>query len=232
MLQEAGVTNILIDQFDLKHLDGWQGSVALDSGAYRLFKARQKGNGKKVKQLEECLAYPWYAKIAGSRVFDFVVSLDVISDPAKTFNNWFSIPHAEGIQWVPVWHWGSDQHYLETYLKQAQVIGIGGLVGLMREKDQEMLDQVIELCERHPDRFHIFGINWLKAIETLRDLIYSGDTSKWLDGGRYASIIFKHTRNGHLQQAPARVLPWAKGWDRRQRCVENAREMMNFCQGN
>jgi hypothetical protein len=126
---------------------------------------------------------------------------------------------------VPTWHWGDDRELLEQYLTESWLVGIGGLVPLMRQKDETMLAELTALCERQLGRFHIFGCNWVKAIEQLTGLAASLDSSKWLDGGRYGSIIFKHTRNGHLQAAPARYIPQYQHLDRRGRCVASARNI-------
>jgi hypothetical protein len=231
LLQAAGVTRVLVDQFDLPNVEGWDGiDVILDSGAYKLFRTRQHGNDRLLDILAPHLEPDAYAQLAASREFVSVVSLDVIGDPQTSFDNWERlkgrIPNL-----MPVWHWGaSNLDHLAQYLAEADVVGIGGLVPLMRAKDEAMLAELTKMCECYPKRFHVFGINWLKAIESLKDLLASGDTSKFLDGGRYGHVVFKHTRNGHLQQAPAKVLPFAKDWDRVQRCVQSAIEMAAFCE--
>jgi hypothetical protein len=230
MLKAAGITRVLVDQFDLDNLDGWDGiDVILDSAAYKLFKARQHGNDRLIEILAPHFEPDAYVQVAKSREFVAVVSLDVIGDPQTSFVNWERlkgrIPNL-----MPVWHWGSDLNHLAQYLVEAAVVGIGGLVPLMRAKDEAMLAELTYLCECYPNRFHAFGVNWLKALESLRGLLASGDTSKFLDGGRYGHVIFRHTGNGHLQQAPAKVLPFAKDWDRTTRCVQSAIEMAAFCE--
>lgn len=213
MLLEAGVDKILVDPADLVNVNGFKGSLALDSGAYRAFK-----QGKPI----DMAAYINFAK---KSPYDFRVMVDVIGDPFKTHQNWIKTFKREGL-FIPVWQWGASSSYLIEYFKDSPIVGVGGLVQLMRDKDENMLKQLKSICTLYPGRLHIFGINWLKAIEELKSLVYSGDTSKFLDGGRYGHLIFKNTKTGHLSQAPTRAL--GLNLDRRQRIVESARNMRLF----
>jgi len=46
----------------------------------------------------------------------------------------------------------------------------------------------------------------LRAACELQHLALSMDSSEWLVGGRHGFLVFRHTRTGKLQRAPARVL--------------------------
>jgi len=239
MLQEAGVSRIMVDQFDYHlvdwsrtDIDFWQGGIALDCGAYRICKS----GGKLSLDFDD---YMELATTADDGHLDFVVSPDVIDNPHQTRVNWLrtlawldsnldgGLPETQPL-FVPTWHWGSDRGLLDLYLAESWLVGIGGLVPLMREKDEAMLAELTALCEREMGRLHIFGCNWCRAIEQLAGLAASMDSSKWLDGARYGSIIFKHTRDGHLHAAPARYIPEYKDLDRRGRCVAGARNIELF----
>jgi hypothetical protein len=214
MLAAAGVRHLLVDQFDLPHVPRGRERVALDSGAYRAMK-------KNV-----CLSVDDYIRlIRNSGPFDFVVSLDVIGDPARSRDNWEAMRRA-GVEALPVWQWGARQDELRAYLDEAQIVGIGGLATLMRDKDARMLDELTAICESFPDRLHVFGMNWLRAIERLKDKVYSADSSKWLDGARYSHVIFTNTRTGHLSQAPAKALNLTL--DRSERCILSARNLEEY----
>jgi len=211
VLKSAGVDHVLVDPKDLGNAQGF-GHVALDSGAYRAFK---KG---------ESLNIPNYLQLATSGEFDFFVAPDVIGDPQASHDNW-ETHKRPGM--VPVWQWGGDEGQLTSYLDEANIVGIGGLVQLMRDKDEKMLKKLIELCERHPGRLHLFGANWLKAINTLKECAYSMDTSKFLDAARYGHLIFIHEKTGKLHQAPAKVL--GKGdMTREDRLIASARAMNEY----
>lgn len=215
MLREAGIDCVLVDQVDIPRAEGFR-RVALDSGAYRVWK---KGGMLDVN------AYLKLVERLADRI-DFAIAPDVIGDPEATKRNWLRVQHCRKV--VPVWQWGAPREHLEEYLSERELVCIGGLVPLMRAKDERMLAELEVLCREFPGRFHILGINWLKAIERLRGLAASGDTSKWLDGGRYGHVIFVHSRTGHLQQAPAKVMGLAH-LDRRERNVFCARTLVQFC---
>jgi hypothetical protein len=222
ILAQAGVTHALVDPTDLPNVADWTGDLALDSGAYRAWK-----RGTPIDLAA-------YAKLSQGRGYDFVVAPDVIGDSTATMENYNAFSRiaapARNLG-IPVWHWGADQHYLHAYLEQVALVGIGGLVPLMRAKDESMLAALRTLCERFPNRFHLFGINWLKAIEDLRAVVHSGDTSKFLDGARYGHVVFVNSRTGHLQQAPARVIPEFAVLDRTGRCAASAQNLNAFCNG-
>jgi hypothetical protein len=212
MLRQVGVERVLVDSKDLKNSVGFK-NIVLDSGAYRVFK---KGGSIDIVE---------YCRLAQSYPFDFVAAPDVIGNPIETELNWQKVKHIPNM--VPVWQWGSERELLSKYLNASQLVAIGGLVNLMREKNETMLNELSEICSTYPNRFHIFGINWLKAIERLKGTAYSGDTSKWLDGARYKKVIFIHTKNGHLYQLPIAML--GLDYDRTNRCLKSAEALLNFC---
>ena len=132
---------------------------------------------------------------------------------------------------------GNPRKYLEAYLSEAKTVGIGGIARIMRaggktKEEVKLRDTVVKellaLCRECPDRFHIFGLNYLKAIETLAPWAKSADSSNWLRGGRYGYVIFKHTKNNHLTQAPAKFIPDYKNLDRAGRCILSAQNIECF----
>ena len=216
MLKDAGITNVLADPFDWPNTVGFPCRV-LDSGAYIMWKS---GKGMDPD------SYVRFAKERSEKAL-WCTMPDIFGDPEGTYRAWQRY-RVHGFL-VPVWFWGSDKKFLNRYLDDRELVGIGGLVPLMRQKDGRMLDELEALCAMYPRRFHLFGANWLQAIEKLMPLVASIDTSKWLDACRYGHVIFQNTRTRHLSQAPARALKL--DWDRRKRAVESAREMVRFCEG-
>ncbi|SRR6266498_4614542 len=219
MLKEAGVEHLLVDPVDYQYIPPKRLRVALDSGAYR---ASKRGY---TPDLEKYLAFT-----RSHGPFDFAVSLDVIRDPKASRENWERIQQLKRINdptiFIPVFQWGGESDDLKRYLDEAPVVGIGGLVSLMRNKDEQMLKQLGKLCSTYRSRFHIFGINWLEAIEKLKDLIVSGDSSKWLDAARYRHLIFTNTNTGKLSQAPAEKLE--PNLSREELCIRSARNLEDF----
>lgn len=236
-LHAAGVQTVLVDQFDLTKpviTYGQFKRVAVDSGAYKALKQpRLKLSvtvdayaGRFGEDNTETAAAGYYA-----REFDFIVNADIIGDAAASYNNWRELAR-RGLVTMPVWHaWSAPLRYLRKYLDEHEgVVGIGALVQPMRAKDEVTLAELHRLADKHPGRFHAFGLNWLKAIEELKDKLASADTSKWLDGGRYGHVIFVNTKTGHLSQAHARR-HLGLLLSRAERNIQNARSMEVFCNG-
>lgn len=223
MLQKAGVSYILADQFQLKYLGDYRRGVALDCGSYYAFKKRV------VLNLES------YLETARTRgPFDFTVALDAVGNYRLSHAYWEAAKQA-GLApgMIPVWQFGAPESYLEQYLDESHLVGIGGLAMLMREKNEEMRRKLITLCERWPGRFHIFGLNWLRCFGDLKDLAHSADSSKWLDGARKGTIIFHHTGNNHLAQVPEAIaidLGIIDGpLSREERCIQSAISIEKYC---
>lgn len=177
LLQDVQVSSVLVDPKDFDHSKKFD-HVALDSGAYRFFKA---GKTMAVNEWVDYLE----TSIGVDRLLtmDFIVQLDVIGDAAQTASNWSEIQAMrENIAWmqhiIPVWQWGDDLAVLDQLVEQSHLVGIGGLVRLMRDKDESMLKTVTEICQKHGPKLHLLGLNWLKAFQLLSPMIHSADTSK------------------------------------------------------
>lgn len=222
-LRSAGVEYALVDPKDVVNVFdndvSWFPHTALDSGAYRAFRRDQQVD------VNSYLGLTSYYRPH----MDFMVMPDIIDQPAQTFLRWQSLK-AAGLadRFVPVWAWGYDLSMLDAYLQDAPLVAIGGLVPLMRAKNEATLNELRAMCMATPGRFHLLGLNWLRAIEELCTLAASFDTSKWLDGGRYGHVIFTNTRTGRLSAAPARHIPQYASMTRAERCVNNAREMAAY----
>jgi len=214
-LRAQSVTHVLVDPVDLPRAVTFP-HVVLDSGAYRRWKQN--------------LPYPGRAAfltLARSRPFDAVVADDVFGDAEASFQNWLALraEHLDSPLW-PVWPWGADRAYLHAYLDGAPVVGIGGLVPLLRNrqrgefpteatyrewraKREQTLQELGELATDYPGRFHAFGLCWAKALDALWNILYSADTSHWLTPRRSGLALYVHTRTGYLQEAPYRALKHA-----------------------
>ncbi|MEP0873887.1 hypothetical protein NDA01_29705 [Trichocoleus desertorum AS-A10] len=226
MLEQAGITNILVDPIDLKHVLDWGGSLALDSGEYRRFRHQLA----EVVDIEEYLF-----KIARSRSIDWMAAPDLFAEPLWTLARWNQIKHWDVPNLVPVWSWDAPLSILHQYLDEAPWVGIGGCVPWMHLQGKENLKAKREnlatlksLCQQHPNRFHLFGLCWEEAIEVLTPYLHSADSSHWLCGARKGQVIFMNSRTGRLGKAPAKALPFAKDWSREQRCIENAKVLAQF----
>jgi hypothetical protein len=193
MLVSADVKRMLVDPFNHKHIPPGRAGVALDSGAYHAFKNNLE------LDLDRYLSF-----VRNHGPIDFAVSLDVIGDSRASRENWDRLRRlssADDPEFVPVFQWGGADDDLKRYLDEAPVVGIGGLGLLMKKKDRPTLAQLGTLCALHPGRFHIFGCDWLRAIIELHGLVNSMDTSKWLDGERFADLNSGNTGSQVLSQA-------------------------------
>lgn len=251
MLREAGCTDLLVDPADECNVPAdHQGWLFRDSGAYRIHK--QGGDIDLCAYAGDLVGLGRrYSIVASADVFaDVQRSYDNwLALRAKLEITFRAARRRQEFYLLPVYPWGDAEHrrcteqVLGHYLDVAPYVGIGGLVPYMRGKavdgrwatdaaakaarDQAVVELGL-LLTRHPGRFHLFGLNYLRGLEQLLPLARSADTSKWLDGGRYGHVIFTNTRTGHLSAAPARAIPEYAGLDRRGRCVESARGMLAF----
>jgi hypothetical protein len=137
--------------------------VALDSGAHSIFNkflAARTDTGGYVKgtharinakydfyESEKFLTYldkfVQYAKANASK-FDFVVTLDAIFNPEKTWEIWEYLL-GEGLNVMPVLHYGEPLSYLKKMLERTDYVGIGGLgQDITREKFLEFGDGVFK----------------------------------------------------------------------------------------
>lgn len=199
-LSQGGASAILVDQFDLKNIPKtWRGKLALDSGAYYYH--------KKFNHCGISLALPEfrdkYVDLALTTEVEFRIAPDVFGSPDLTWFNW-SVLERQGVaqHFTPVWCWDSNLEHLDYYLDRCPLIAIGGLVPVMRqgyagdEFDKRIaesaLKKLLKLCTKYPQRFHLLGCCWLKAMTQLMPYA-SMDTSKWLAGSRRGELIFRHT---------------------------------------
>lgn len=211
----------------------------LDCGSYEYFKAGKEGNPVDYLHFAHNLPGKWPVKVA----------YDVIGDAERTMGYWreifkpFYYPDL-GTVFTPIYQWGAPRDHLSEYLDSRELVGIGGMVRLFRgghqQKDKSLkaqldsqrdraIDELHDLCSTYPGRFHIFGINSLKAIDAVYGLAASGDTSKWLDGARYGYAIFRNTKTNKLSQAPAKFIPGWEGLDREGRCKGAVKTFEQYC---
>jgi hypothetical protein len=228
MLRQAGVHRVLVNPTKIHLVQGFH-KVALDSNAYHYFR-----HGGTLDVIS-------YMKVAVSGNYVWVSAPDVIGDPEATYQNWMIARQwlkqnfrKPPVRMVPVWGWGTPKKYLNYYLQCSRIVGIGGLVMLMRQGKSEnleeraiaykMLRQLKVLCQQYPQRFHIYGCNWIVALNHLRGLSYSADSSLAWDGARYGLII--HIRNDKLIRTPA----WKLGFkgNREARCIVCAKSIQRF----
>jgi hypothetical protein len=240
ILREAGASRILLDLYAWSKLSAGTAfaRICLDSGAYRAFK-----NGG-VLDLDDwaSAANPIAESVEH---IEMMVAPDVIGNPELTRRSYERIleqyPH---IDCIPVWQWGASEDDLQYYLDRCEVVGLGGLVPYLRSRRRDrlpkdarkawdeqrhaVLEQVIEVCQAHPGRFHFFGLGWPPAIKALKSLLYSADGTLWLYPARYGLAVFANTQTGRLSYAPANLISDFKSLSRRERLVLAVQEMETY----
>lgn len=243
LLQAAGAANILVDHHQAPLVAGWEEVEKVkDSGAYAAF-----ARGVPMP--------PWAEYIADADSYTWLAAPDVIGSEAASIAAWEQV-RGTVANVAPVWHWGGAEELgegahralLERYAGEAApVVCLGGLVPFLRSRRNEKLSpeqrkawnaqrkatlkRLVPVCRAYPGRFHALGLCWVPAIVELADYLASGDSSLWLRApARYGDLLFTNTKTGKLSQAPARVLPEARGWDRPRRCIESARALQSYLQ--
>lgn len=242
ILAEAGVGRILVDIFDLQNVPPDFPHLALDCGEYRAHREAERiaaGPEPTRRNRFKITADQYERAIKESgRTFDLILNLDVWGNQDASFIN-FKTLRRRGVPVTPVWVYesGASRRILHYYLDRSPVVALGGLVPRLREEDETLLSELIELSAAFPGRFHVLGLRWLRAIDELKGLLFSADTSKFLAGARRGSIVFVHERSLKLQEAHARVFAGSKredirAWarlDRRGRCILSAKFLEAAC---
>jgi len=108
-----------------------------------------------------------------------IISLDVIGDAEKTFDNFIEIqkylPEA-----MPTFHVGSDIKYLKKYMDITDRIAIGGIVthGVNKLSLLNHLNDIFKIVDRNNlPKLHAFGVFNQKLLQKYP--FYSCDASSW-----------------------------------------------------
>jgi len=241
MLMSSGATDFLADLKDARNMPMGNPSggacYALDSGAYRAWKA-----GRDLP-ITEWAADLW--DLTEGTPFwpmdiDFATMPDVLGDPGATWDRWQQLDEMQRSRHpdlcevardaVPVWQWGAPIDHLEKMVRRCApefpkplTVAIGGCVPWMREKSREDLDRLVDICRTYatdttPAPFHVLGLNWLEAMDILAPLVRSCDTSKWLDGARYGTVIHDQG-SGLIAEGKQHC---RRGRERHHLCIESA----------
>lgn len=245
ILKSLGIRDALADPIDWPNMaDCGFSNVALDSGAYRAFKA-----GSPISNVDEwCAMIEKRVESVWSLDFesdlDFITMPDVLGDPEATWERWTYIKGklnstdrfwcefrvALHMHLIPVWQWGGSENHLWSMVDWAagnnKRVAIGGCVPWMRAKDEEALRGLVKICKQHGRHLHILGLNWLEALQEVEPYAKSCDTSKWIDGARYGEVILNE--GGKLVQLHKRAAGMASA-SREELMTACAKTLDDYC---
>jgi hypothetical protein len=148
-------------------------------------------------------------------LLDFHISLDVIGDGKKSYENWLYML-GEGLTPVPVYHYGTPKKYLYEYCHRTDYVAISlGKADNRRlsvSKRSEMLASIwrsrnlVDSTGYPKVRVHGLGITALELVAAFN--WYSVDSSSWVRyGGEFGvCLIPMNSSTGYaLDQPPLRV---------------------------
>ena len=144
---------------------------------------------------------------------EVIANLDVIGDGDATRRNQKKM-EAEGLNPLPVYHYGEPRKHLIYYvnMNRYDYIGIGGMVPIPTDQLVPWLDEIFGeyICDEKGDprvKVHGFGVSSLKIM--LRYPWYSIDTSVWeFVASRLGSVYVPENKAGRwIYDVP----PWIIG---------------------
>lgn len=235
MLREAGVSRLLLDPWQMDKLHDKLGGfrLALDSGAYRLFKQNKARNLAGYAETVDTWQRRGYE-------FDFVTTLDDMENSTRSYDDWVDLEIILDQDVVPVWHYDDPYSLLETYFAATTdgEVGLGGLVPNLftdahADTKARARDRIASFCEQWPERVRLFGACDLPLLNAVKDMALSADSSFWIRGRRRGAGFYVNRKTGHLCEAS----PWLmkklapdypeveeiRIMDGRERSVHNAR---------
>jgi hypothetical protein len=185
--------------------------LALDSGAYSVYREKKKGNVMTIN-------------IGGLIIFlltrgeylHLSFALDVIDqeddlDGAVSYDNWAYmrrfIPDV-----IPTYHSGKDLNYLKRYLDKSEIVAVGGSADDPPKKREEQLDHIWQtyLLDRNgKPRAKIHGLGLTSAELVAKWPWYSVDSTSWAKDAGYRSVLIpqkSQTGSGYdYTKTPIRV---------------------------
>lgn len=128
-----------------------------------------------------------YSKFLVENRIDVYVSLDVIGNPEKSFENWEYQNTEFGLQCVPTFHMNEDLCWLQKYLDAGcRYIALGGMVG--SDNVDGWLTKVFKYILQQDTAIKIHGFGMTTADLIMKYPWYSFDSSSFKSGRRFGRI--------------------------------------------
>ena len=175
---------------DMAQIASWGTRIIGDSGA---FSAMSLG-----KPIDREDFHEWAARWQDDLFW--IASLDMIGDPAGTFENW-QAARRDGLELVPTIHYGEGTAQLDKFAEEgATLIGLGGMVPYSSEKDRLMRWTLMmhrHARDHHPQvRFHGWGISHPYLVDNLP--WWSTDSSGFSSCFRFGTLRLWCPRRGRF----------------------------------
>ena len=157
----------------LKLIRSYEGTeIMLDSGG---FSAWSKG--------QEIDIYKYIDYIKKNKI-ELYFNLDVIGDVEGTKRNQ-KIMEDNGLNPIPVFHYGEPFEYLDWLVERYDYIGLGGTVGKSVKTREEFFDEVFK---RHPNKdYHGLGVTAKSLVEKYN--WFSADSTLWLNPFKNKKVV-------------------------------------------
>jgi len=158
----------------------------LDSGAFSAFTMKAEID------IQEYIAFIKEHK----SIISVYANLDVIGSAEGTLKNQ-RIMEKAGLSPLPCFHYGDDEKYLKTYLKEHKYIAFGGMVPIANAPLTKWLDHLFSkyICDKDgwPQwKIHGFGLTSIPLL--LRYPWFSTDSTSWVMTSRMGSIYVPKKR--------------------------------------
>lgn len=172
--------------------------ILLDSGAFTLWKAQEKGKAV------EPISLPAYADFIEEHrdVLYAWFNLDVVGDAAASREN-AEYLKARGLASIEVWHVGGSVKELNRIVQEDHaVIAIGGSVGMSEKRRARKFRWVFKLFPEQ--NFHFLG-----GSSKLLNVFpwFSADSTGWIAGRKYGAVL------DEKGQRPAKQDEDKRDWD-------------------
>ncbi len=187
--KEAGAKYVLMSYFFLRDRNAWKEHikrlglrVLLDSGAFSLHRARQRG-----KEVRDILLEDYCQFIREHEdILEGYFVLDVVGDPHQTRKNLQRMEEM-GLSPLPVFHLGSPYSELQEMVDAGYpVIGLGGTVNAPHFEKIAFLETVFN---NFPGQcFHGLGISDYRLLARFE--FFSCDSRTWLAGRTYRRLVY------------------------------------------
>ncbi|NLP52054.1 hypothetical protein [Bacillus sp. RO1] len=197
VLKKLGGKHLLLNYYHIRGNKNWKRILddfhcIIDSGAFSIFKTKQKQKKEVSNQLElfdfeevEMISLEEYASFINNECHDTrikaFINLDVIGDPIQTKTNYERLKHLCPAATIwPVWQFSDSFESLQELVEQEpDVICIGGIVPEMNKNKGTVKEKLDRLFNQFPGvNFHCLGLanRWLWEYK-----FFSFDTTAFLN---------------------------------------------------